>query len=82
MCWFERNNRDSDEPAKGAWNLMVRWPKMTWKDMVKKESQDIMLDEEDAQDRKKWGSGIAIYEWKSATPRIRGKIFDYNKLWS
>ena len=37
-------------------------PKMTWKDMVKKESRKIGLDERDAQDRKKWRTGIAT--WK------------------
>ena len=54
---------------------------VTWKDMVKKESRKIGLDERDAQDRKKWRAGIATWkEWKSATPRKREKV-DYNKWW-
>ena len=39
--------RDKDEPVKRAWNLEIAGerekgrPKMTWKDMVKKESRKI-----------------------------------------
>ena len=60
--------RDTDEPVKRAWSLEFagkrEWgrPKMTWKDMVKRESRKIGLDERDAQDRKKWRAGIAT--WK------------------
>ena len=60
--------RDKDEPVKRVWNLEIAGkrergrPKMTWKDMVKKESRKIGLDERDAQDRKKWRTGIAT--WK------------------
>ena len=67
--------RDKDEPVKRVWNLEIAGkrergrPKMTWKDMVKKESRKIGLDERDAQDRKKWRAGIATWkEWK-----LRGK---------
>ena len=60
--------RDKDEPVKRVWNLEIAGkrergrPKMTWKDMVKKESRKIGMDERDAQDRKKWRTGIAT--WK------------------
>ena len=59
--------RDKDEPVKRVWNLDISGkrergrPKMTWKDMAKKESRKIGLDERDAQDRKKWRAGIATW---------------------
>ena len=48
---------------------------MTWKDMVKKESQKIGLDERDAQDQKKWRAGIATWRERSESqqPLVRGK---------
>ena len=60
--------RDKDEPVKRAWSLEISGkiergrPKMTWKDMVKRESGKIGLVERDAQDRKKWRAGIVT--WK------------------
>ena len=54
--------------VKRVWNLEINGkremgrPKMTWKDIVKKESRKIGLDERDAQDRKKWRASIAT--WK------------------
>ena len=59
--------REDDEPVKRAWDLEVDSirgkgrPKITWKDMVKKESSKVGLNEEDARDRKKWKEGVSSW---------------------
>ena len=35
--------------------------RITWKDMVKKESSKVGLNEEDAKDRKKWKEGLSSW---------------------
>ena len=59
--------REEDEPVKKAWDLHVDGirtkgrPKVSWKDMVKKECRRVGLKEEDAQDRKKCGEGVSSW---------------------
>ena len=59
--------KENDEPVKCAWDLEVDGirgkgrPKISWKDMVKKVSSKVGLNEEDAGD-KKWRDCSVVYK--------------------
>ena len=59
--------REDDEPLKRAWDLEVDGtrgkggPKISWKDVVEKESSNVGLNEEDAQDMVKWREGVSSW---------------------
>ena len=82
LRWMGRVlRREDDEPVKRVWYLEVDGvrengrPKISCKDMVKKESSEVGLIK-DTQDKKKWREGVSSWR-ESQLPLVRGKMLTF-----